>query len=83
MKLTTYQEVEVEVDLSFQDLTSLISELWIHKDDDGFPLKNKICNIHQCLAAISDEQIAKISPETRAVMVAGFERELERFKTNG
>jgi hypothetical protein len=81
---------DVEVDISINDIAGAIAEAWgrvVNLYLDEQPTRNEVITAMsrslQMFKALTDEQIANLTPEQRAVIAKNLAETAERFQVGG
>ncbi len=81
-------EVESEVTIDIEDITSALQDLAIDVMRDvgsdrhvEFAVRGLLVASMQCLQAVTDEMVARLSPDMRGKVVSALQKQLERYAT--
>ena len=80
MKFTTWQEVEVTVELGKQELQEFIAEHWSAMDEDGFPVRQRVISVVTLLPDLTDKQLKSFSGEILARISELLTEQAARFQ---
>ena len=82
VRISESVHVETDVIVEVDDIrTALCERLDEAEDEGGFSAIHEFCSgLHQCLNALTDEMIARMSPENRKLVYLGLKLHVDRFR---